>query len=356
MSDLQLSLLAAGAVVIAAVYLFNRWQERQFRRRTEQAFARPSSDVLDDEAAASQQPTAQRIEPRMQASPEEVAEVAPLPPVAAGKIDQAIDYVVEVSLKDAADGAELHRELCALTAAWGKPVLVEGLDAVSGEWQGTGMSRGLASTRLRFALQLSNRAGCVQQTELGAFWETVSQWAARNAGEAESLDVAAAHAMAVEIDRFCAEVDIAIGVNVVTRAGEPFSGTKIRTLAQARGLTLDADGLFYARSEQGEVLYTLDNHEPMPFMPEQLKTLFTTGVTFLLDVPRVAHALDAFDAMLGTARGFAADLDGTLVDDNRAPLSESAIAKIRAQLESVLAKMEAAKLPAGGARALRLFS
>ena len=56
----------------------------------------------------------------------------------------------------------------------------------------------------------------------------------------------------------------------------------------------------------------------MPFVPEQMRALHTRGVTFLLDVPRVANPLEVFDAMLGVARGFAAELGGTLVDDNRA--------------------------------------
>ena len=84
--------------------------------------------------------------------------------------------------------------------------------------------------------------------------------------------------------------------------------------------------------------------------------LVTTGVTFLLDVPRVADALRRFDVMLATARNFAATLGGTLVDDNRAVLTDQAIDKIRHQLTGILAKMEAGQIAAGGARALRLFS
>ena len=75
-----------------------------------------------------------------------------------------------------------------------------------------------------------------------------------------------------------------------------------------------------------------------------------------LDVPRVADALRRFDAMLATARSFASTLGGTLVDDNRAALTEPAIDKIRHQLTGILAKMEAGQIAAGGARALRLFS
>ena len=44
----------------------------------------------------------------------------------------------------------------------------------------------------------------------------------------------------------------------------------------------------------GDVLFTLDNHEPMPFVPEQMKTLSTSGITFLLDVPRVGRCAARF--------------------------------------------------------------
>jgi FtsZ-interacting cell division protein ZipA len=162
--------------------------------------------------------------------------------------------------------------------------------------------------------------------------------------------------MAVQLDRFCADVDIAIGINVVTRDGTPFSATKIRALAEAGGLKLEGDGVFYLRGDSGNTIYTLDNHEPMPFMPEQMKTLTTSGVTFLFDVPCVADALRSFEGMLGSARSFAATLGGKLVDDNRTALSDEAIDKIRRQLTGILAKMEAGQIPAGGARALRLFS
>ena len=46
MSDLQLSLLVIGAVVIGAVYLYNWLQERSLQRRLQQAFGSAHDDVL----------------------------------------------------------------------------------------------------------------------------------------------------------------------------------------------------------------------------------------------------------------------------------------------------------------------
>jgi FtsZ-interacting cell division protein ZipA len=353
MSDLQISLLAIGAVVIAAVYAFNVWQERQLRRRTEEAFARDHPDVLLG-GAGNGADNERRVEPTINTEMPAAVLVAATVATSACAIDPVIDFVVEVNLPEPTAGAGLRDELTAAMAATGKSVLAEGYAAASGDWVDAAGSQQFQ--RLRFALQMSNRAGCVTQNHLSAFRDVIAEWAEARHGEIKSLDLEAAHAMAAQLDRFCADVDIAIGVNVISNDGNPFTGVRIRELAEQNTLRLEPDGVFYARAADGAVLFTLDNHEPMPFVPEQMRSLHTSGVTFLLDVPRVATALDALDAMVGSARTFAGELGGRLVDDNRAPLSDSAIAAIRKQLEGILAKMEAGRIPAGGARALRLFA
>ena len=356
MSDLQISLLALGALIVAGVYLFNGWQERQYRRRSEQSFAREHDDVLLGDAANPHGASAERIEPQLQALAHGVAEGSMAKVPAPILIDPLIDYVVEFTAHSPCNGADLHEVLLALTSGWGKSVLVEGCESGSGEWQPAGIDCNGNFLRLRVALQLSNRAGCVDQGKLAAFLDTVLKWSGREQGEAKFLDVGEAHAMATQLDRFCADIDIAIGVNVVTADGNPFSGTKIRALAEAAGLKLEADGLFYARGDRGDAKFTLDNHEPNPFVAEQMKSLSTRGITFLLDVPRVEGATRVFDSMLELATKFASALGAVLVDDNRAELTTDAIEKIRRQLDGIVAKMEAGQIAVGGTRALRLFS
>ena len=336
MSDLQISLLGIGACVVAGVYAFNSWQERQFRRLSEAAFEREHDDVLMPAAPAADDVAEARIEPTLDAPPAASVFKAPVPRARTSSA-QGVDFSV-------------------WSADWHKPVLVAGYDAATGVWLPAGMDSGSEHAQLRFALQMSNRSGCIEREQLSAFRDAVQKWAESRGGKIKCLDIDLAHAMAVQLDRFCADVDIAIGVNVVTRDSAPISGTKIRALAEAGGLKLESDGVFYLRGDSGNTLYTLDNHEPMPFMPEQIKTLSTGGVTFLLDVPRVADALREFEGMLACARSFGSKLGGTLVDDNRNALTEEAIDKIRRQLTGILATMEAGQIAAGGERALRLFS
>ncbi|MDB5904903.1 MAG: ZipA FtsZ-binding region protein, partial [Betaproteobacteria bacterium] len=91
-------------------------------------------------------------------------------------------------------------------------------------------------------------------------------------------------------------------------------------------------------------------------LPEQIKHLTTNGVTLLLDVPRVADGYAALRLMLVTGNGLAQGLGGSLVDDNRVPLSENSVRAIEQQLKSIHAKMEARGMAPGSERALRLFS
>jgi len=87
-----------------------------------------------------------------------------------------------------------------------------------------------------------------------------------------------------------------------------------------------------------------------------MRALTTHGVTFLLDVPRVANGDRVLIQMVELARRFADALHGALVDDNRRPLSEGSIEPIRRQVVQYQTAMATRQVPAGGALAFRLFS
>jgi FtsZ-interacting cell division protein ZipA len=161
---------------------------------------------------------------------------------------------------------------------------------------------------------------------------------------------------AAEIDRFCAAVDLEIGVNLVSR-GTPFSGTKIRALAEAAGMALSDDGSFVRRDDDGRTQFTLQNFETTRFSVESIRNVTTHGLTFVLDVPRVDHGERVFQQMVELAKRFAETLQGTLVDDNRQPLNDVQLDHIRREfIGKPQATMASYGLPAGSAQALRLFS
>ena len=357
MSDLQLSLLVIGAVVIGAVCLYNWVQERSLRRRLQQAFGDERDDVLLRAGVESALADG-RLEPQLVGG-EEAADASrgasahALPGPA--DFDGMLDYIAEVDA-DAPIADALIGELISKIASCGKPARIAGFDPRNGGWGDVVRGSGGRYSRLRLALQLVNRAGPVNAAQLAGFCDAIRHCADRISAPAVCPDGQAALKAARELDSFCAGVDVAIGVNIIAPKGGAFTGTKIRALAEAAGFKLEPDGVFHCRGEQRQTLFTLDNHEPAPFLPESIKGLSTHGVTLLLDVPRVEHGIGVLDRMLEIAGSLAAALGGRLVDDNRATLSEAGVTRIKEQLRSIQAAMAAHSVPAGSARALRLFS
>lgn len=361
MSDLQLSLLVIGALVVGAVYLYNWLQERRLQRRLQHAFGGAHDDVLLRAGVESALADG-RLEPQLvpaEAAAEgdaaDDAEAAAAADSTPEGFDAILDYVVEINASTPISDA-LVGELASKVASCGKPVRITGFEPRRGAWEEVTRGAGGHYTRLRLGLQLVNRAGAVNPAQLATFCDAVRYCADRVPAEAVCPDNQAALKAARELDAFCANVDVAIGVNVVAPEGAAFAGTRIRAHAESAGFKLEPDGVFHYRDPHRLTLFTLDNHEPAPFLPESVKGISTHGVTLLLDVPRVANGSDVLKLMLEVASGLAAALGGSLVDDNRAPLREAGVARIMEQLRSIQAAMTARGIAAGSARALRLFS
>jgi FtsZ-interacting cell division protein ZipA len=384
MSDLQISLLAIGAAVVAGVYSFNLLQERRYRRRAEEAFKSAHADVLLDDPPGLQD-VPERIEPRfVQELPpladpvEDRAEMETVPvpepepeipqpraeipkaaaeDVAAGSpsTDPMVEYVATLHASDPIPAQKMAGAV-QRSHEIGKPVRWFGLNGHTNAWEAATPATGSTYIELAVGLQLANRAGAVSDEQLSAFCAMVEAFADEQHAVAECPDRQPALQAAAELDGFCVDVDVLIGINVVAQGGAVFPATKIRALAEAAGMKLTVDGVFHYCNDRGDSLFSLCNHESAAFLQEQIKQLSTHGVTLVFDVPRVADGGRVFDQMAALGRKMASALGGALVDDNIRPLSDAGIARIRQQLTGIYAKMEARGIHAGSERALRLFS
>ena len=251
MSDLQLALLALGAVFVAAVFGYNILQERKARKRAEATFRAPSADPLLDPAADRREPT----------------------------------------------------------------------------------------------------IGAVPEEEIAACNDTVAGFAASINGVSQRESPALAAARARELDRFCAEADFEVAVNVRTGPASPFGVTRVKALALEHGYAERGDGSFERRLPDGLSSTTLRFADP-----DAGGKAWVQGLTFALDVPLVPKPHEALAELAATAGEFAQVLGGELVDDARKPLGPAGIAAIRRSLEQVSARMDAQGIPAGGALARRLFA
>jgi len=362
MSDLQIGLAILGVLIVVAVLAFNYWQERQFQRRGEQSFTVPHDDVLLDRASAAEATSPgpalgsddTRIEPKMEPELEMPAAVhVPKVQDEADVPRREIDYIAELRAGEFIAAQHIakvrHR-----VAALGRRVSFGGLNHETKSWEPL-RSDGRYTT-LRIGLQLVDRSGPAKEEQFRTFCDFVKTTAAELTAIADMPEFAPSLEQAAALDEFCADVDVLVGINVIANTGQVFHGTKIRGLAEARGLRLQSSGVFHCHDEQGGTLFSLDNQQSEPFLIDRIRNITTRGVTFLLDVPRVANGLQVFDRMVAMSRSFAESLDGILADDNRALLNDAGLDRIRAQLRAIYSAMEQRGIDAGSPLALRLFS
>lgn len=408
MNELQMSLLAIGLLVVAGVYGFNRFQEKKYRRLAEEAFPAKQEDVLLRASEPDIQPDAPdiarfreepRIEPVISAAADEPVTMTADEPAAMDEpviTDEPLlmeEAVEEAETIAAAEPEELLREPAlarqedrpappldetmdyAVLLHPGEPVaaaaLVEaaqrqggfskqaswlGANPLTGAWEEIGQDSAAAYRRIAAMLLLADRSGPVSEPDLADFCTRVQAVADELAAIAEFPDQPAALVRAAALDQFCADVDVLIGVNVITQDGEAFAATKVRALAEAAGMKLQTDGAFHYANDEGADLFSLANLDPTPFSADNIRHLSSHGITFLFDVPRVADGVRVFNQMLLLAKQMAATLGGKVADDNRRPLTEPGIARIKQQLADIYVQMEARQIKSGSVRALRLFS
>lgn len=362
MSDLQLALIALGAVLVAAVAGYNAMQERRARRRAEEAFRGDHADALLDPASGRLEPVLGDLPAEARQDPslgalDEVIEPAgsdgsaPVPPPAwpSASVSSRIDAIALVLADEPVVRAQVEPLLDALQSH-ATPVHVEAL--VDEQWTAIEDSPREAWRELRVGLQLASRAGPVAEEEIAAFNETVAGFAASINAVSQRENPASAATRAIELDRFCAEADIEVAVNLVGRAGATFALSRVKSLALEHGFAETGSGTFERRGADGFVAMSL---RPQVAEPRR-DGGYATGLTFALDVPHVADPVAVLGDMARVAEAFGLVLGGELVDDERRPLGAAGLAAIARSLEAVVRGMEAQGIPAGSPLARRLFS
>jgi FtsZ-interacting cell division protein ZipA len=398
MTELQMGLIALGAAAVVGVFGYNKWQENRHRKMAEAVLKRQHEDVLLGDAPkvatrsvvtersepeiGIEQPEenySQRLEPIMVVEDEPIAQDAevavitppeasddrsfvteeiidyPVTELPAALLDPRLEFIVAMELVDPVSVHQILHSQREVLQKVSKPVHWVGFNDLTREWVRLGADANMHVRRLRVGLQLANRMGPVTDADLVVFAGAMQALADELMAVADMPSIRVRD-QAVEIDHFCAEVDLEIGINLVSK-GTPFSGTKIRALAEAAGMILGADSLFTRYDDDGRAQFYLQNLESTQFSPESIRTMTTHGLTFLLDVPRVDHGERVFMQMAELAKRFAETLHGTLVDDNRQALSDVQLEHIRREyIGKPQAVMASYSLPAGSAQALRLFS
>ena len=415
MNALQISLIILAVVVVVGLAFWNWWQERKYRKQWMSTFGRsaqvvrngtgPTEDFADEEVVVRVTRTVVQMEPvdetlaensdaltahRMVDEPFDefsgtigspVAEQhhpvsepfemtsidAELPThelhdaglsgqdLPAPPVDELLEYVVRVEAREPIPGTAFTT-LIEGQRIEGRHIRWLGYAEAQGKWTDIRPWRNQSFHHAAVAVQLADRQGAVTADLLESLCHDLRVLATRFHGgiECDPADVAAARA--ARLDRFCVEVDVLIGLNIVAPDGRSFSGAVIDQVAGDSGLELDTTGVYQRRNERGDVLYSLCNHEDAPFARGQVAHMTTSGITLLFEVPRIENGVAVFADMARLALQMADRLDGALVDDTGRTLTGAGLEKIQGQLVQIYQQMEAGQVPPGGRRAQRLFN
>ncbi len=402
MNELQIALALIGVLAVIGVLIYNRLQERKIHRQTEAGFARPGRDVLLGEGpdgAASARPDTALFEPLVEdahdagpgmfhgrdvqephfgdteilldaalseetchqpatAAEEPTGPSAPMTrtqPSTVAVYDEAIEFRSVLKNLDGM-AAEAFEAAVVHAAALAKPVRWLALPLGSPTWEELSPHSGKPYLEVQAVMQLADRDGPAGKQDLAALCSLTEELALTRGWQVRCDDLAEAVQRAASLDKFCAEVDVQIGLNIVARGSAVLPIARMRREAEAAGMRLSEAGVYQLLDSRGEVLFILGNREPRAFSAGNAHEPETKGVTLLFDVPRVPDGVKNFDSMVTLGRKLAHEAGGLLVDDNLRPLTDVGIEKIRAQLAQIYARMEARGVAAGSRLALRLFS
>ncbi|MBI5918387.1 MAG: cell division protein ZipA C-terminal FtsZ-binding domain-containing protein [Nitrosomonadales bacterium] len=363
MSELQFGLLGIGIAVVLAVYGYSWWQQRQYQQRFGEALEKQRPDVLDEPAPVEEKTVDELLEePAAEPLADEVEQVLAEDAVRQNTVDEtcslldaATDYLVAIYPSAPTSPAALA-PLWLRRFDFGKKVHACGLNSNTGIWEKVIAESLQSYTAFKLALQLVDRSGAVSETRLNDFCDLAREIAEAIPAQVEAPDAAHSAELARKLDAVCAEVDQMIGLNLLPRGERQFTGSQVAQAVRQHGLSLQADGAFHLLDSDGRTLFTLSNMDNVTFQHHLLDQINTSGLTLLLEVPRVENPAGRFAEMLELARALATELRASVVDDRRAVLGDAGIRLIRGQIDEIEQTMRAHQIVPGGPLALRLFA
>ncbi len=345
MSDLQTNLVLLGAVLIVGIFVLTRIQEYRYRRMANQLLPENSQDALMGEIK-----DGLPHEPGLGSDPNSGSDPSERAPV-----NKDVEFGVTFNATEGVSAEVLWKTLNASALAT-RNIRWVGYDSTLDRWlpiYGPAVKR---FNRLGATLQLSSRAGPVTAVQLTRFVDEMNSVAHQLGLTCEAGNTTVALVSADTLERFCARVDVLIGINVVFEEGAAQTAHAIRLATEAEGLILADDGMFHARDAQGQDRFTLSNRDGRPFIDIENDATSISGITLLLDVPAVVDGAGTLGDMFELAGRLAATLGGSRVDDNGVVLGVRQMELIAKQLTELGSDMESYGIPAGSPLALRLFS
>jgi ZipA, C-terminal FtsZ-binding domain len=342
--SLTIALVLAALAVLAALGAHGWWSARR-------ATPREASGTLLPQAPA------QRVEPTLG----DIAETAPLAGATASatarrgaRIDALIDAIATVAPESPLAGEAVIAHLPPTRRAGGKPLLIEGLNDDSGEWEPP--RPGARYRELQAAVQLANRAGALNEIEYSEFVQKAQAFADALGAPIDMPDMLDAVARARELDGFASPHDANLAAHLQARAAA-WSVGYVRQCAERHGFVAGAlpGRLVLPAAEEGAPPLLALAFDAQAALAEDPRHAAVHRVTLTLDVPQTAESAEPFAAWQQAIRALAAEMDADVLDDDGRAITLQHYGAIAAELKTLYQALAARDMAAGSAVARRLF-
>ncbi len=356
MSELQISLIVLGVVIILAVVAYNWWQDRRISKRMQKQMSVVEDDALLGQATQSssrrepglghlglQQGSGQRMNTGEMDQDHQSLQ-ADLPIV---EPDPVIEEVIELVFSAPKPGEQLLKILRGVQTLGRRPVrlFVQSSDGVLN----THIDPAQEYMGLHLAVLLANRGGPISAIEWSQIWANASALAEEFEARVEGRDQSDVLAKAVELDSTCATLDMQVGLNLLLES--PRDADDLVNCAIGMGFVENQGELAWI-GEHGLSCFTLARFDGNPFEPGSE----TDKLSLLLDVPRSPASEASFARMMEVGAELARRVRATMVDDQGRPLAPGAEHAIDERLQELYGQLDAAGLQAGSERARKVFA
>lgn len=270
-------------------------------------------------------------------------------------LDVLIDAMAAVAVESVVSGDAALAAMPGTRRVGSKPFGVEGLSAITGEWEL--LTAGHCYSAFQCGVQLANRTGALNQIEYSEFVITAQAFADAIEGEPEFPDMQDEVARARELDQFASAHDAQLGFTL--RANRTaWSPGYVQQSASKLGFVTGAipGRMVLPATQPGHAPIlglSFDTQAAMADDPEQTAL---RELTLSLDVPQVLRSEQPFARMCELAIALAGSMDGVIIDDNGNPIRPETMEVIHADLETLYDTLDGRDLSAGSALGRRLFS
>ena len=351
MSELQISLIALGVIVILAIVAFNWWQDRRARQKMQDSLPAVEDDPLlrgssGDEGPERREPGLGSLGLTAQASDlhgESNQTLSPAP-----EPDAMIEAVIELNLTQPLRGSEIAAHLRGGSSFGRRPVRLL-LQTEDGTLS-TQMGAERTYSALQLAVLLANRTGPISAIEWSQIWGKAQDLADKLDASVDGPEQNDVLARANELDSMCATLDAQVTLTLVL--AERRATTDVVSSATAMGFVDQQSHLAWI-GDHGLECFTLSRADGQAL---NAGMSHVDQLTLLLDVPRSPANPVNFGRMMEVGLELARRVGGDVVDDQGNPLAPGADVTIDQQLQALCGQLDAAGLTPGSARARRVFA